>query len=78
MAGKSLSAGKAYVELSMKDGKFQSAMNNIKEKFGKLKSVGKTVLGALVKAFAAAAVGAAALFACATGDCCLDSRRRAE
>ena len=61
--GKSLAAGKAYVELSMKDSKFTSAMNNIKSKFGKLKSVAGSVLGAMTKAFAAAGVAAAALFA---------------
>jgi hypothetical protein len=61
--GRGLAAGKAYVELSMKDSKFQAAMNNIKGKFGKLKTVAGTVLKTVAKAFAAAGVAAAALFA---------------
>ena len=63
MAGKSLSAGKAYVELSMKDGKFQSAMTKVKEKFAGMKRVGGTVLATVAKAFAAAGVAAMGLFA---------------
>jgi hypothetical protein len=47
----------------MKDSKFQAAMNNIKGKFGKLKTVAGTVLKTVAKAFAAAGVAAAALFA---------------
>lgn len=57
-----ISAGKAYVELSLKDSAFKRSMNGIKASFGKMKNVAAVVMKTIAKAFAAAGVAAAALF----------------
>jgi len=60
--GRGVSAGKAYVEMSLKDDKFKASLDRIKGGLGKVKNVGVAVLKAVGKAFVAATVAAVGMF----------------